>query len=110
MGPFEIVEKIGEVVYRLNLPPQLGHVHNVFHVSMLKKYTCGPSHILPYADIPLQVDITYEEQPTEILARKVRLFSHKETPMVKVRWEKHIVEEATWELESEMYEKYSYLF
>ena len=53
MGPFEIVEKVGEVAYRLNLPPQLGHVHNVFQVSVLKNYRHEPSHILPYTEIPL---------------------------------------------------------
>ena len=110
VGPFEIVEKIGEVAYYLNLPPQLGHVHDVFHVSMLKKHTSDPSHVLPYIDIPLQADITYEEQPAEILDREIRLFNHKETPMVKVHWEKHNEEEATWELESEIDEKYLYLF
>ena len=51
MGPFEIVEKIGEVAYHLNLPPQLGHVHNVFHISMVKRYTRDPSHVLPYFDV-----------------------------------------------------------
>ena len=58
VSPFEIVKKIGEAAYHLNLPQQLGHVHNVFHVSMLKKYTCDPSHVLPYADIPLHADVT----------------------------------------------------
>ena len=94
----------------MDLPPQLSHVHYVFHVSMLKKYTSNPSHILPYVEIPLQADVTYEEQPMEILAREVRMFHHKETPMVKVLWERHSEEEATWELESEMYEKYPHLF
>ena len=61
MRPFEIVEKIGEVSYRLNLPPKLGHIHNIFQVFMLKKYTRDPSYVFPYADIPLQVDVTYEE-------------------------------------------------
>ena len=61
VGPFEIVEKIGEVAYRLNLSLQLGHVHDVFYVSMLKNYTSDPSHVLPYTGIPLQADITYEE-------------------------------------------------
>ena len=110
VGPFKIVEKIGEVAYRLNLPPQLGHVHDVFHASMLKKYTSDHSHVLPYTNIVLQADITYDEQLAEILGREVRLFNHKETPMVKVHWEKHNEEEATLELESEMYEKYPYLF
>ena len=77
---------------------------------MLKKYTSDPSHVLLYTDIPLQANITYEEQLVEILDKEIGLFNHKETPMVKVRWEKHNEEEATWELESETYEKYPYLF
>ena len=105
-----IVERISDVAYRLDLPPQLSHVHDVFHVSMLKKYTPDASHILPYAKIPLQADVTYEEQPVEILVREVRMFQRKETLMVKVLWERHSEEEATWELESEMYEKYPHLF
>ena len=76
---------------------------------MLKKYTPDPSHILPYAEIPLQADVTYEEQPVEIVAREVCIFYHKETPLVNVLWERHS-EEVTWELESEMYEKYPHIF
>ena len=54
--------------------------------------------------------MTYEEQPAKILAREVLMFHNKETPMVKVHWERHTEEDATWELESEMYEKYPHLF
>ena len=110
VGPFEIIEKIGDMAYRLSLPPQLSQVHDVFHVSMLKKDTRDSPLVLPYTEIPLQPDMTYEEQPTEILAKEVRLFHSKKTPMVKVCWERHTEEEATWELESEMYNKYPYLF
>ena len=53
VGPFMIVERIGDVAYRLDLPPQLSHVYDVFHVLMLKKYTPDPSHVLPYAEISL---------------------------------------------------------
>ena len=77
---------------------------------MLKKYTHDSSHVLPYAQILLQLDVTYEEQPAEILAREVCLFHNKETLMVKVSWERHTEEEATWELESKMYYKYPHLF
>ena len=83
VGSFKIVERISDVAYRLNFPPSLSHVHDVFHVSMLK-YTPNPSHILLYADIPLQPDVTYKNQPAEILARKIGMF---------------------WELESEISEK-----
>ena len=82
--PFKIVERTSDVAYHLNLLPQLSHIHHVFHMSMLKKYTPNPSHILPYAEIPLQPNVTYKEQPAEILAREVRMFHNKETPIVKV--------------------------
>ena len=110
VGPFVIIERIGDVAYRLDLPSYLSDVHDVFHVLMLKKNTTDLSHVLPYAEIPLQVDVTYEEQLVKILAREVRMFHHRETSMVKVLWERHSEEEATWELESEMYEKYPHLF
>ena len=110
MGPFEITNRIGDVAYHLRLPPQLNHVHDVFHVSMLKKYTCDPSHVLPYAQNPLQPDVTYEKQSTKILAREVHLFHNNEASIVKVSWNRHIKDEATWELESKMYEKYPHLF
>ncbi|PON77484.1 hypothetical protein PanWU01x14_026450 [Parasponia andersonii] len=61
IGPFEITERIGLVVYRLNLLAQLGHVHNVFHVSMLKKYILDPSHVVQYVHVPIQEDVSYEE-------------------------------------------------
>ena len=110
VGPFMIIKRIDDVAYRLNLLPQLSYVHDVFHVSMRKKYTIDPSHILPYAEISLQPDVTYKEQPVEILAREVHMFHHKKTPMVKVLWERHSKEDDTWELESKMYKKYPYLF
>ena len=75
---------------------------------MLKKYTSDLSYIFPYAKIP--PDVTYEEQPAEIMARKFRMFHNKETSMAKALWERHSEEEATWELELEMYERYHHLF
>ena len=84
MGTFEMTNKMGDVAYRLRLPPQLRHVRDIVHVSMLKKYTYDPSPTLPYAKIPLQLSVIYEEQPAEILAREVHLFHNKETSMVKV--------------------------
>ena len=77
---------------------------------MLKRYTLDPSHVLLYAEILLQPYVTYKEQPAEIWVKEVRMFHNKETPMVKVLWERYSEEEATRELESEMYEKYPHLF
>ncbi|XP_062112747.1 uncharacterized protein LOC133823910 [Humulus lupulus] len=98
IGTFEVIERVGEVAYRLNLPTWLGHVHNVFHVSMLRKYTLDPSHIIEYEAIPLQENVTYEEQPIIILARELKVLRNREIPVVKVLWQNK-EDEATWELE-----------
>ena len=109
-GPFEIVERIGTLAYRLDLPPQLSHVHNVFHVSMLRKYEPDPSHVIMWTDVPIQGDTNYEEIPVQILDHEIKLLRRRGIPLVKVMWQHHDVEEATWELESEMREKYPHLF
>ncbi|KAM6577664.1 hypothetical protein CsatB_029501 [Cannabis sativa] len=109
-GPFEILEKIGQVAYRLALPPALSAVHNVFHVSMLRKYVSDPSHILSYESLELQPDMTYEEQPVQILDRKDKVLRNKTIALVKVLWRNSKVEEATWELESDMRAQYPELF
>ena len=67
IGPFEILEKIGKVAYRLALPPSLANVHNVFHVSMLRKYISDPSHVLSYKPLDINENLTYEEQPVKVL-------------------------------------------
>ncbi|XP_062100853.1 uncharacterized protein LOC133806780 [Humulus lupulus] len=110
IGPFEFIKRVGEVAYRLNLTAQLGHVHNVFHVSILRKYTPDPSHIIEYEAIPLQEDVTYEEQPIRIMARELKVLRNRELPVLKVLWWNHREDEATWELELEMFEKYPHLF
>ena len=67
IGPFKILERIGEVAYRLAMPPSLSAVHNVFHVSMLRKYVSDPSHVLSYENLELDEDLSYEEKPVQIL-------------------------------------------
>ena len=70
MGPYEIVEKIREVAYGLRLPPELARIHDVFHVSMLRKYIANPSHVLRDQPVELKEDLTYEERPVQIVDRK----------------------------------------
>ncbi|WRX23435.1 Integrase [Theobroma cacao] len=70
IGPFHIIERIGLVAYRLELPPELDRIHNVFHVSMLKKYVLNPSHIIKTPPIELHEDFKFEVQPVHILDRK----------------------------------------
>ncbi|KAL0553796.1 hypothetical protein IC582_007700 [Cucumis melo] len=110
VGPFEILERIGPVAYRLALPPSLSTVHDVFHVSMLRKYVSDPSHVVDYEPLEIDENLSYTEQPVEVLAREVKTLRNKEIPLVKVLWQNHRVEEATWEREDDMRSRYPELF
>ena len=110
IGPYEISERVGPVAYRLILPPELEKIHDVFHVSMLRRYRSDPSHIISLSEVEIQVDMSYEEEPMRILAREVKELRNKRVPLVKVLWLKHGIEEATWETESSMKERYPNLF
>ncbi|KAI5339223.1 hypothetical protein L3X38_018495 [Prunus dulcis] len=110
IGPYEITERIGSVAYRLALPAELSRVHDVFHVSMLRKYMPDPSHILEHQPVELEEDLSYEEQPVQILDRKEQMLRSRSIPVVKVLWRSRTVEEATWEPEAQMRAKYPYLF
>ena len=72
IGLFEVIEKVGPVAYRLALPLELEKIHNVFHVSMLRRYRLESSHVISSKTIELRPDLTYEEEPVEILAREVK--------------------------------------
>ena len=99
IGLFEIVDRIDPVAYRLDLPEELARVHNVFHISMLRKYIPDPSHVLEAPEIELRDDLSYEEQPVQILGREEKELHNKTISLVKVLWRNHLVEEATWERE-----------
>jgi hypothetical protein len=110
IGPYDIVERVGDLAYRLNLPANLGRVHDVFHVSQLKKYIADPSHVLDPEPVELDPALSYEEQPVKILDHKTRETRNKSVKLVKVLWTNHQSEEATWEAEDEMRTKYPHLF
>ena len=110
IGPFEILERVGAVAYRLALSPDMLQVHPVFHVSMLRKYISDPSHVLQPQSVEVNDDLTYEEEPVAIVDYQVRQLRSKTIPMVKVLWRSNDVEEHTWETEAEMRAKYPYLF
>ncbi|GAB2298214.1 hypothetical protein Dimus_038521 [Dionaea muscipula] len=110
IGPFEILDRVGVVSYRLALPPSLEGVHNVFHVFMLRKYVHSPDHIIDFEPLHVREDLTFEEQPVEILDRKDKVLRNKTVPLVKVLWRNQVVEEATWEREDEMREKFPHFF
>ncbi|KAL2252777.1 UNVERIFIED_CONTAM: Transposon Tf2-12 polyprotein [Sesamum indicum] len=110
IGPYEIIERIGPLAYRLALPAELSQIHDVFHVSMLRRYRSDPSDIIREPEIEIFEELTYVEEPAEILDRNIRKLRNKDIPMVKVRWSHHSPKEATWEVEEHMKEKYPYLF
>ena len=110
IGPYEVLERIGPVAYRLALPPELAKLHDVFHVSMLWKYRSDESHILPMQEIQVQEDLSYDEEPKTILAREVKRLQNKQVQLVKVLWQHHGREEATWEPEATMSAQYPQLF
>ena len=84
--PFEITQKVGQVAYRLHLPSKRCGMHDVFHVSRLKKYCPDPQHVLATEEIELQEDLSFKEEPVEILNRKVKVLRTKAVPLVKVLW------------------------
>nr|CAD1838710.1 unnamed protein product [Ananas comosus var. bracteatus] len=109
-GPFEVLERVGPVAYRIALPPRLAGIHDVFHVSALRKYVFGPSDVIDFTPLEIGEDLSYEEQPVRILARESRELRNRVIPFVKVQWSNHEEREATWEPETVMKESYPYLF
>ena len=98
------------MAYRLALPLELAKLHDVFHVCMLRRYRYDTSHILPVQDIQVQKDFIFDEEPQAILDLEIRQLRNKKVPLVKVLWQNHDMEEATWEPESTMRVQYPQLF
>ncbi|XP_016673253.1 uncharacterized protein [Gossypium hirsutum] len=97
IGPYRILKGVGLVTYQLELPPELDRIHDVFHVSMLRYYRFDPTHIVPVEEIEIRPDLTFEEEPVQILDREVKVLRKKSIPLVKVLWCNHNLEEAAWE-------------
>jgi hypothetical protein len=95
IGPFRILEKRDEVAYQLELLSQLSDVHDVFHVSQLKKCLRVPKEQLPMEDLDANEDLSYQEYPIKILETSERVTRNKRIKMCKVQWNHHTEEEAT---------------
>ncbi|WVZ75677.1 hypothetical protein U9M48_023712 [Paspalum notatum var. saurae] len=106
VGPFKITEQCGPVAYRLELPPHLAAVHDVFHVSQLKKCLRVPEEAVDTSQIQIEPDLTYEERPIKILDQKQRATRRRAINFYKVQWSNHSEEEATWEQEEYLQTKY----
>ena len=106
IGPFQIFKRIGPVVYQIALPSNLSNLHNVFHVSQLRKYYFGPSHIIAYDTMQIRQDLTYETKSVQIIDISVKHLRGKQISLVKVVQKGLLHKEATWELEDEIKKSY----
>jgi hypothetical protein len=102
IGPFLILKRVGEIAYQLELPNHLADVHDVFHVSQLKKCLRVPEEQLPIEELTIQDDLTYTEYPIKILDTLTRVTRSKVIKMCKVQWCHHGENEATWEGKEEL--------
>lgn len=108
--PFETLERVGDLAYRLALPPRFAAVHNYFHVSMLRKYVHELSQIINYTALEVNKDLTYEEMLKIILEKKIHKLRNKDVTLIKVQWSHHRKDGATWEQEDKIRIKYPTFF
>jgi hypothetical protein len=99
IGPFPILEKCGTVAYKLDLPPSLAGVHDIFHVSQLKKCLKAPVDVVLAEVTPLEADLSYLEHQIKVLDQKDHVTRRKTIKFFKIQWSNHSEEEATWESE-----------
>ena len=110
IGPFEIFERVGTVAYRLDLLPNISGVHEVFHVSMLRRYTPDPAHVVDWGEIEVDTDGTFKEGLVCIMDSRDQVLRRKTVRLVRVLWQHRGVEELTWEREDTMRATYPFLF
>ena len=110
IGPFQILNRVGKVSYRLALPSQMSQVHPVFHVSLLRQYVADPTHVLPVQEVDVRTDLSYSTYPVAVVDRQTKVLRNKEVNLVKIQWHGQGSEECTWEAEQAMKEEYPQLF
>ncbi|GJR11723.1 putative reverse transcriptase domain-containing protein [Tanacetum coccineum] len=110
VGPFKVIERVGEVAYKLELPEELSRVHNTFHVSNLKKCHADEPLAVLLDGLNLDDKLHFVEEPVEIVGREVKRLKRSRIPLVKVRWNSKRGPEFTWEREDQFKKKYPHLF
>jgi hypothetical protein len=110
VGPYPVISKVGPAAYRLELPESMSDIHNVFHVSQLRKCLQVPENHIEAETIQIRKDLQYQEKPVKILDSVVRRTRNSEVRLCKVQWSREGVEEATWESEDSLRREYPYLF
>ena len=93
--PFEVLQRVGTLAYRIALPPELSHVHDVFHVLMLRKYVHDPMHVINHYHLAMSEGLSYIEKLIEILDRCDQVLRNKVIPLVRVLWQNHTWEKST---------------
>ena len=110
IGPFRILARRGEVAYQLELPPSLSQVHDVFHVSQLRRCFKDPVRAVDHEMLDLSEDLSYPEFPARILDQAKRRTRQKSIKFLKVQWSHHSEDEATWERKDRLREEYPTFF
>ncbi|KAI3712532.1 hypothetical protein L1987_71090 [Smallanthus sonchifolius] len=110
VGPFKIVKRIGPVAYQLDLPEGLSGVHNIFHVSNLKKCLADQSLAVVLEELHIDEQLRFIEELVEIMDREVKTLKGSKIPIVRVRWNSKCGPEFTWEREDQMMRKYPNLY
>ncbi|GJS60587.1 retrotransposon protein, putative, ty3-gypsy subclass [Tanacetum coccineum] len=110
VGPFKVLEKVGSVAYKLELPQELSRVHNTFHVSNLKKCYSEEPLAVPLEGLHIDDKLQFVEEPVEIMEREIKRLKRSRIPLVKVRWNSKRGPEFTWEREDSFKKKYPHLF
>ncbi|GJW43256.1 putative reverse transcriptase domain-containing protein [Tanacetum coccineum] len=110
VGPFKVLEKVGSVAYKLELPQELSRVHNTFHVSNLKKCYSDEPLAIPLEGLHIDDKLQFVEEPVEIMEREIKRLKQSRIPLIKVRWNSRRGPEFTWEREDSFKKKYPHLF
>lgn len=110
IGPYEILQIVGEVSHDLAFPPDFSAAHSIFHVYMLQRYISNEFPMLRWDSIQLDQRLTFVDESMSVLAEDVRWLYSRDISMVKFHWRHHLIKEATWEIESDMRSSYLQLF
>jgi hypothetical protein len=106
IGPFPILEKCGSMAYKLDLPPSLDGVHDIFHMSQLKKCLKAPVDVMLPEVMPLEADLSYPKYPIKVLDQKDHVTRRKTIKFFKIQWSNHSGEEARWESENSLHSRH----
>nr|GFB82296.1 putative reverse transcriptase domain-containing protein [Tanacetum cinerariifolium] len=110
IGPFKVLEKVGTIAYRLELPHQLSRVHSTFHVSNLKKCLSDEPLAIPLDELHIDDKLRFVEEPVEIMDQEIKRLRQSRIPIIKVRWKSKRGPKFKWEREDQFMQKYPHLF